>query len=66
MEHSSIAEAAVVAIPHEVKGQALVAYVTPINGVVASDQLIKELKESVKKGIGSFASPEMIVVIFHP
>jgi acetyl-CoA synthetase len=62
VEHPSIAEAAVVAIPHEVKGQALVAYVTPVNGVEASDQLMKELKEAVKKAIGSFASPEMIVV----
>jgi acetyl-CoA synthetase len=62
VEHPSIAEAAVVAIPHEVKGQALVAYVTPINGVEGSDQLMKELKEAVKKAIGSFASPEMIVV----
>ncbi|MDF2643242.1 MAG: acetyl-CoA synthetase, partial [Pseudomonas sp.] len=58
--HDSIAEAAVVGYPHDVKGMGIYAFVTPINGVQASDDLKKELLDHVSKEIGSFARPEKI------
>jgi acetyl-CoA synthetase len=62
VEHPLIVEAAVVAIPHDIKGQGLVAFVTPREGTVTSITLVNELKEQIKRAIGSFASPEMIIV----
>lgn len=58
--HDSIAEAAVVGYPHDVKGMGIYAFVTPINGVQASEDLKKELLDHVSKEIGSFARPEKI------
>ncbi|MCY1395068.1 Acetyl-coenzyme A synthetase [compost metagenome] len=58
--HDSIAEAAVVGYPHDVKGQGIYAFVTPMNGVTADEALQKELLALVSKEIGSFAKPELI------
>ncbi|MGN8345862.1 acetate--CoA ligase [Pseudomonas sp. SMV71] len=58
--HDSIAEAAVVGYPHDLKGQGIYAFVTPMNGVEANDELKKELLAHVSKEIGSFAKPELI------
>ncbi|MFB3302293.1 acetate--CoA ligase [Pseudomonas sp. AMR01] len=58
--HDQIAEAAVVGYPHDVKGQGIYAFVTPMNGVEPSDELKKHLLELVSKEIGSFAKPELI------
>ncbi|WPN97498.1 acetate--CoA ligase [Pseudomonas sp. MUP55] len=58
--HDQIAEAAVVGYPHDVKGQGIYAFVTPMNGVEPSDALKKHLLELVSKEIGSFAKPELI------
>ncbi|SEM58585.1 acetyl-coenzyme A synthetase [Pseudomonas sp. NFIX51] len=58
--HDSIAEAAVVGYPHDVKGQGIYAFVTPMNGVEPSDELKKELLSLVSREIGSFAKPELI------
>ncbi|MBT2374967.1 acetate--CoA ligase [Pseudomonas fluorescens] len=58
--HDSVAEAAVVGYPHDVKGQGIYAFVTPMNGVEPSDDLKKHLLELVSKEIGSFAKPELI------
>jgi acetyl-CoA synthetase len=58
--HDSIAEAAVVGYPHDVKGMAIYAFVTVMNGVEPSDELKKELLSHVSKEIGSFAKPELI------
>jgi len=58
--HDSIAEAAVVGYPHDLKGQGIYAFVTPMNGVDANDELKKELLAHVSKEIGSFAKPELI------
>src|ERR1700704_2402882 len=52
--------AAVVGRPDELKGQALVAFVTPKGGLKADDVLRGELKEHVVKEIGSIARPEEI------
>ncbi|MGE7958395.1 acetate--CoA ligase [Pseudomonas sp. NPDC089530] len=58
--HDSIAEAAVVGYPHDLKGQGIYAFVTPMNGVVPDDELKKELLGLVSREIGSFAKPELI------
>ncbi|MET3052394.1 acetate--CoA ligase [Pseudomonas alkylphenolica] len=58
--HDAIAEAAVVGYPHDLKGQGIYAFVTPMNGVSADDTLKQELLALVSKEIGSFAKPELI------
>ncbi|MBI4721966.1 MAG: acetate--CoA ligase [Candidatus Stahlbacteria bacterium] len=58
--HPAVAEAAVVGIPHEVKGDVPKAYVTLKMGFKASDELNKELKDWVSKEIGPIARPEAI------
>ena len=58
--HEKIAEAAVVGYPHEIKGQGIYAYVTPILGVEPSDELKKELVELCRQEIGPIAKPDVI------
>ncbi|MCI8211051.1 acetyl-coenzyme A synthetase [Pseudomonas sp. S25] len=58
--HDSIAEAAVVGYPHDVKGMGIYAFVTPMDGVDANDELKKQLLAHVSSEIGSFAKPELI------
>src|ERR1044071_102813 len=60
VSHAKVAEAAVVGRPDDLKGQALVAFVTPKAGVGSNDTLRGELKEHVVKEIGSIARPEEI------
>ncbi len=58
--HKDVAEAAVVGYPHEIKGQGIYAYVTPMQGVAADDELLAELKLWVRKEIGPIATPDLI------
>ena len=58
--HDSIAEAAVVGYPHDIKGQGIYAFVTPINGIATDDVLMKALRDHVSQEIGSFAKPDLI------
>ena len=58
--HASVAEAAVVGYPHEVKGQGIYCYITLMNGVAPSDELMKELRAWVRNDIGPIASPDLI------
>ncbi|WP_010487584.1 acetate--CoA ligase [Pseudomonas sp. S9] len=58
--HDALAEAAVVGYPHDLKGQGIYAFVTPMNGVEVSDALQQELLALVSKEIGSFAKPELM------
>ncbi len=58
--HAWVAEAAVVGRPDELKGQALVAFVTLKSGRMPSDQLAAELAEQVATEIGKFARPDSI------
>ena len=61
VEHNDVAESAVVGVPHEIKGQGLVAFVTVIDGRDQDDILRKELVAMIDKGIGKFARPERIL-----
>ncbi len=58
--HENVAEAAVVGYPHDIKGQGIYAYVTPMSGVEISDALKEELIQLVRKEIGPFANPDII------
>lgn len=58
--HDSVAEAAVVGCPHDIKGQCIYAYVMPMRGVTPSDELVKELKAFVAEQVGSFAKPDFV------
>ena len=58
--HSSVAEAAVVGYPHDIKGQGIYAYVTLMEGVEPSDELRAELQQWVRKDIGPIAKPDLI------
>ena len=58
--HESVAEAAVVGYPHDIKGQGIYAYVTLMNGVEPTDELRKELVKWVRTEIGPIASPDLI------
>ncbi|MFT4824133.1 MAG: acetyl-CoA synthetase [Halioglobus sp.] len=58
--HESIAEAAVVGYPHKIKGQGIYCFVTPMNGVHTSDELIQELIALCVKEIGPIAKPDII------
>ncbi len=60
VSHPSVAEAAVVGAPHEVKGQGIYAYVTLKVGYAPSAELRKELVAHVRKEIGAIASPDWI------
>ncbi len=58
--HSSVAEAAVVGYPHDVKGQGIYCYVTVKKGVVVDDNLRKALVQQVRSVIGPIATPDKI------
>ncbi len=60
VSHKSVAEAAVVPMPHEIKGQGLYAFVTLSGGFDKSDDLKKELRNHVAKEIGPIAKPDKI------
>lgn len=58
-----VAEAAVVAIPHAIKGQCIVAFVTLKDGIHFQTSLEDDLKQHVVKKIGALARPERIIFI---
>ena len=60
VSHPKVAEAAVVGMPHDIKGQGLYAYVTLNADVEKSDNLKKELVAHVRKQIGPIATPDKI------
>jgi len=60
VSHDTVAEAAVVGRPHEVKGQAVVAFVTLKEGVEPGDELAKKLRNHVGTEIGAIAKPDDI------
>ncbi len=61
VDHPAVAEAAVIGRPHEIKGQAIAAFVTIKHGVPTSDALKDELKQHVAKKIGALARPDDVI-----
>jgi acetyl-CoA synthetase len=60
VSHPKVAEAAVTPMPHDVKGQALYAFVTLKENIPESEELKKELIMHVRKEIGPIAAPDVI------
>ena len=58
--HDAVSEAAVVGVPHDVKGQAIYCYVSLMDGQQPSDELKKELSDWVRNEIGPIAKPDYI------
>ena len=60
VSHPSVAEAAIVPIPHEIKGQSIYAFVILKKGIIKNDGLKEELKKHVSQSIGPIARPDKI------
>jgi acetyl-CoA synthetase len=58
--HSAVAEAAVVGMPHEIKGEAIYAYIVLKEGFEPSEELKKKLVQHIRKEIGPVATPDVI------
>lgn len=63
VSHSSVAEAAVVGVPHDLKGQGIYAYVVLRQGFIADDALETELSIQVIKEISPIAKPDIIHIV---
>ena len=61
VSHPTVAEAAVVGMPHAIKGQTIFAYVTLMASAEESDELLAELRKHVRSEIGPIATPEVIM-----
>ncbi|NJY64171.1 acetate--CoA ligase [Salinimicrobium sp. CDJ15-81-2] len=59
-EHEGVVESAVVGFPHDVKGNALYAYVILYSDVEPSEELIKEIRDLVANTVGPIAKPDKI------
>lgn len=60
MEHDDVAEAAVVGMPHDIKGVGIYAYVILYKEQAATPELIESIKDVVREKIGRFAAPDKI------
>ena len=60
VSHKDVSEAAVVGYPHEVKGNGLYCYVSLRVGIESSDDLLIELKKTIREKIGPIATPDFI------
>jgi acetyl-CoA synthetase len=63
VSHPAVAEAAAIGLPHDIKGNAIHAYVILRAGYEASDALVEELKAHVGHEMGPIAKPEKITVV---
>jgi len=61
VDHPLVAEAAVIGRPHEIKGQAIAAFVTIKDGTTGSRDLMEEIKGHVAKKIGALARPDDLI-----
>ena len=60
VSHKDVSEAAVVGYPHEIKGNGLYCYVSLKVGVDTSDDLVNDLKKTIRERIGPIATPDFI------
>ncbi len=61
VDHRAVAESAVVGKSHDIKGQAIAAFVTLKEGFEATDALMREIRDHVAEKIGAIARPEMVI-----
>ena len=62
VKHPACAEAAVVGFPHEIKGQGIFAYVIIKSDIEESNNLVKQLRQTVREQIGPIATPDFILI----
>ncbi len=60
VSHPAVSEAAVVGVPHEIKGECIFAFVTLKAEITPTDELKRELKQHLREKIGPLATPEEI------
>jgi acetyl-CoA synthetase len=60
VSHPKVAEAAVVGMPHEIKGTGIYAFITLKTGVEMDEGLVQEMKNHVRKEIGPIATPDKV------
>jgi acetyl-CoA synthetase len=58
--HPDVVEAAIVAIPHAIKGEGIYVFVTCLPGIKFDSAKAKELKQHIRDAIGAFAQPDVI------
>ncbi len=63
VSHHGVAEAAVCGIPHEIKGQVIIAFVVLKEGIQKNDNLKKEIINSIRTGVGPIATPEQLYFV---
>lgn len=63
VSNPSISEAAVCGIPDDIKGEVIIAFLVPKDGVVVTDSLRKEVVDTVRKDIGAIATPQSIYFV---
>ena len=63
VSHAAVAEAAAIGLPHEVKGNAIHAYVILKAGEKNHDGLVEELRSHVSHELGPIAKPEKIEIV---
>ncbi len=61
VDHPAVAEAAVIGRTHEIKGQAIAAFVTTKAGVAQTEELKQQIKEHVARKIGALARPDDVI-----
>ena len=60
VSHPIVVEAAVVAFPHDIKGEAIYVYVSAVAGSEINDELTAELRAHVRKVLGPIATPDLV------
>ncbi|MCH7968404.1 MAG: acetate--CoA ligase [Thaumarchaeota archaeon] len=63
VSHHGVAEAAVCGIPHEIKGEVIIAFVVLKEGIQKNDNLKKEIINSIRTGVGPIATPEQLYFV---
>lgn len=58
--HPSVAEAAVVGYPHDLKGQGIYVYIIPNSGIEPDEELTKSVKMMVRQEVGPIATPDLV------
>ena len=61
--HKDVAEAAVCGVPHEIKGEAIVAFVVLKEGVSEGATLKNEINDYIRSGVGPIAKPEQLYFV---
>ena len=62
-EHPDVVESAVVGYPHDIKGNALMAYVILYNTTEDAERLIKEIRDLISNTIGPIAKPDRVLIV---